>query len=82
MQKKNYVIVIAGTAGSGKTVLSARVSELLGNAPILAFDEYFDFLEGWPEDIRKWLDEGANTKQFRNTQMMNDIEALRQGTSM
>ena len=82
MGKKNYVIAIAGTSGSGKTVVSAKVSELLDKAPILAFDDYFEFFEGWPENIRDWLDKGANTDELQNIQMMNDIKTLKEDKSI
>jgi len=77
--KKRFVITIAGTAGSGKSTLSRELERLLRDATTLKFDDYFNFLSGWPKDIRKWLDEGANFQDWTNSQLVSDIKSLQKG---
>ena len=82
MSKKPYVICIAGTSGSGKTTLAKKVSLQLDQAPILSLDDYFEFLEGWPKDIRHWLDKGGKMADLSNPKMIQDIQALIKGESI
>lgn len=74
--KKHFVITITGTSGSGKSTLARELERLLGDATTLKFDDYFEFLSGWPRDIRKWLDEGANFQNWENRQLASDIKSL------
>lgn len=82
MSKTPYVICIAGTSGSGKTTLAKKVSLQLDGAPILSLDDYFEFLEGWPKDIRHWLDKGGKMAELSNPKMIQDIQALVNGESI
>ncbi len=82
MSKKPFVLCIAGTSGSGKTTLAKKVSLQLNNAPLLSLDDYFKYLEGWPSDIRKWLDQGGKMADLRNPKMIQDIQTLLKGESI
>lgn len=82
MTEKPYVICIAGTSGSGKTTLAKKVSSQLSGAPILSLDDYFEYLEGWPKDIRQWLDQGGKMADLSNPRMVQDIQSLLNGESI
>ena len=75
---KPYVIVIAGYVGSGKSTVAARLSKLLGNAPILTFDHYEKYIE-WPQDMNRWLQNGADPDQIRIPRLKEDLLSLIQG---
>jgi uridine kinase len=82
MNQKSFVICIAGTAGSGKTTLAHKISKQLYGAPLLSLDDYFEFLEGWPKDIRQWLDKGGKMSNLSNPKMIQDIKSLLDGNSI
>lgn len=82
MPKKPYVVCIAGTSGSGKTTLAKKVSLELDGAPILSLDDYFEYLDGWPKDIRQWLDNGGKMGELSNPKMIQDIKTLLKGKSI
>ena len=82
MKKGSFVIVFAGTCGSGKSSVLHRVAEMLDGAPILKFDEYERFMNGWPEDLKQWLADGADANQFKNLRMLRDIQFLLLGESI
>ena len=80
--KEQFVINIAGTAGSGKSTLAQEFEQAVGDATTLKLDDYFSFLSGWPEDIRKWLDEGANFQDWKNIRLVADIKSLLNGQNI
>lgn len=70
-----HVIGISGYVGSGKSTVAARLSELLGNVPILAFDDYEQYAQ-WPQDMRKWLQDGADPDEIRVPRLRDDLVSL------
>ena len=76
------MITVAGTAASGKSTLSQELEKVIGDATALKFDDYFEFLSGWPKDIRKWLDEGANFQNWKNDRLVEDIKSLLNGQNI
>ncbi|MBN1330153.1 MAG: hypothetical protein JXA54_11825 [Candidatus Heimdallarchaeota archaeon] len=79
---KRIVIVLTGNPASGKSTLANHLSEELGGAAILKFDDYFEFLQGWPQDMRTWVNEGANINDWKNTRLSRDITSLINGISV
>ncbi len=75
---KPTVIAIAGYVGSGKSTIAADLSKALGNAPILMFDHYADDIE-WPQDINRWVQEGADPNQIRIPKLKEDLLSLLRG---
>lgn len=75
MKKVNspFVIAIASVSGGGKTTIVKRLSQQCRNSKALYFDNY-DF-EG-PEDILKWVDDGANSNEWNLTPLLKDLESL------
>ncbi|MFW9923126.1 MAG: hypothetical protein ACFFDW_07580, partial [Candidatus Thorarchaeota archaeon] len=61
------------------STLANNLSEELGGIAVLKFDDYFEFLQGWPKDIRKWVDEGAEINDWKNPRLKEDLEKLLHG---
>jgi len=78
---KPYVVVISGSVGSGKTTLTERLAELLGDSPVLIFDHYEQYAE-WPQDIDQWIRAGADPNQVKVTRLKEDLLSLLAGTSI
>ena len=74
---KPYVIVIAGYVGSGKSAVAVSLSKSLENAPILFFDHYEKYIE-WPQDMNRWIKEGADPNQIRIPRLKEDLLSLLQ----
>lgn len=74
------VVVISGSVGSGKTVLAERLAELLGGAPVLTFDHYDQYAE-WPQDIDRWIREGADPDRVSVPRLKADLLSLLEGES-
>jgi len=72
------VIVISGSVASGKTTVSKALAKKLGEASILIFDHYGQFVE-WPQDMRQWIEAGANPTHIRIPRMKEDLLALLAG---
>ncbi|MDQ0430312.1 uridine kinase [Planomicrobium stackebrandtii] len=68
-----FVISIASVSGGGKTTIVNRLTQQFGNSKALYFDDY-DF-EG-PDDILKWVDDGANSSEWNLTPLLKDLKSL------
>lgn len=68
------IISIAAVSGGGKTSLTQKLLQVLPNARALYFDEY-DF-EQKPDDIMKWLHEGADYNEWNLKPMIDDVEQI------
>ena len=75
-EMKRLVVVLTGNPASGKSTLAEYLSEELGGLAILKFDDYFETLQGWPQDMRLWINEGANIDEWKNTRLTRDIISL------
>jgi uridine kinase len=73
-----FVIAIAGTSGAGKTSITRRVTELLGDAVSLYFDDYAGSLV-CPTDLRQWVARGADPAEWINPDLAHDLRLLRDG---
>lgn len=70
--QKPYVIAISAVSGGGKTTVTERLAENLGNSKALYFDDYeFD---SEPEDICEWVEKGADPNEWNLTPLARDIE--------
>ena len=78
---KPRVIVISGYVGSGKSTVAAKLSEILGNVPMLIFDHYEKFIE-WPQDMRQWMQDGADPSRIQVPKMKDDLLSLLDGRSI
>ena len=76
----HFVIAISSVSGGGKTTLVRKTAELLNGATLL-FDEY-KTVSQYPQDMRKWLDDGADVNEWKTPQFARDVAALRRGGSV
>jgi uridine kinase len=72
------VIVVAGGMASGKTTLVKKLAEKLENAATLIFDQY-DRYAIWPQEMDKWIQEGADPNQVTVPKMIEDLRKLLAG---
>ena len=78
---KPYVIVVSGSVGSGKSTISAALSKILGDAPVLIFDHYGESIE-WPQEISQWMIDGANPNHIRVPKLKEDLLSLLNGKTI
>lgn len=78
---KPYVIVVSGFVGSGKSTITKALSKLLGDAPILIFDHYGQYIE-WPQDMEQWIKNGANPSHIRIPKLKDDLLSLLEGRTI
>lgn len=79
--KVSYVVAISGMSGAGKTSVVRRTVELLGDAVALHFDDYIS-VSVYPNDLRQWLEEGADVDVWQTPRLAEDIRALRSGNAV
>lgn len=73
MNIKPLVVTIAAVSGGGKTAITSYLNKLLPDSKALYFD---DFEFKGPEDICKWVDEGANYNEWELSPLINEIDTL------
>ncbi len=71
--KRPFVIAIAAVSGGGKTTTTTQLHESLPNASSLYFDDY-DF-DG-PDDMIRWVDNGADYDEWNLDPLIRDLKAL------
>lgn len=71
--RRPLVISIAAVSGGGKTSITSSLNERLQGSKALFFDDY-DF-EG-PEDIREWVENGADYSAWNLASLAKNIESL------
>lgn len=72
--QKPFVIAISSISGGGKTTVTERLADKLGNSKALYFDDYeFD---SEPDDICEWVENGADPNEWNLTPFIRDIELL------
>ena len=76
-----FVVAIAGTSGAGKTSVTRRVTELLGDAVSFYFDDYAGSLV-CPTDLRLWVERGTDPSEWVNPEFASDLRLLRDGKSV
>ena len=80
-KKGRFVIICAGASGSGKTRLTLKLTEMLGNATSLFYDHY-SHLQDWSMDFDDWFKSGADPTVNIIPQMKSDLEQLLAGKSI
>ncbi len=80
MESDSFVIAVSSAAGGGKTTLVTKAGELLG-ATTLFFDDYIGVPE-YPQDMKKWVADGADLNLWKTPQFAEDLAALKRGESV
>ena len=62
--RETVVIGISAVSGGGKMALTLKVTELLGDAVTIHFDDYDDSTIH-PENLREWFDAGADYNAWK-----------------
>ena len=76
--KRHFLIGISSVSGGGKTAVANRLAELLPDSVTLCFDDYDDTTVH-PDDLQKWLAEGADYNVWQTPVLTSDLEALTTG---
>ena len=74
-------IGISAVSGGGKTAVTKRLVEVLGEAVSLHFDDYDD-TNIHPGDIQSWFAAGADYDAYRTPVFTGHLEALKAGKSI
>ena len=78
----NYVIAIAGPAGSGKSPLVRALVNQLHDASTLYFDHYEDITRKPPHELVQWIQNGADFDMFTIPGLACDLEKLKLGEAV
>ena len=76
----NYIIAVSSVSGGGKTALVRSTANLL-RGTTLFFDDYAS-VSRYPQDIKKWIEDGADVNEWRTPQFSKDLATLRRGGSI
>ena len=79
--KSAKVIGISAVGGGGKTTITRRLAEVLGDAVALHFDDYDD-TNVHPDDLQRWLADGGDYDAFQAPVFTSQLRALRAGGSI
>lgn len=72
------IIGISAVSGGGKTAVTERLVEVLGDAVSLHFDDYDD-TNVHPGDIQRWFAAGADYDAYKTPVFTRHLEALKKG---
>ncbi len=81
MTNSNFILVISGNSGSGKTSLVREVTALLEQSVTLHFDDYAS-VSTYPTDMKEWLATGAEASKWQTLHMVEDLQKLRHGKAI
>jgi uridine kinase len=78
-EKDAYVIAVAGTSGAGKTSVAKATAAGFEDAVCLHFDDYAT-VSSYPQDMRGWLDAGADPDEWQTPRLGEDLRSLKAGS--
>lgn len=79
MPDGTYVIAIAGPVGAGKTTLARGVADELADAAVLQFDHYERITEQSIEQVRDWMQGGADLDAMAIPGLAEALQSLKAG---
>ena len=79
-QRPVKVIGISAVGGGGKTAVTRRLVDILGDAVALHFDDYDDS-NVHPEDLHRWFRDGADYDAYETPIFTCHLQALKAGRS-
>lgn len=77
-----HIIALSGPIGSGKTTLARGIAAVLGNASTLSYDSYERASGQAPDDVIRWMSEGADFNAFVLPELVSALSALKRGISI
>ena len=75
------VVGVSAVGGGGKTAITRRLAESLGDAIALHFDDYDDS-NIHPEDLHRWFRDGANYDAYETPVFTCHLQTLKAGRSV
>ena len=75
------VIGVSAVGGGGKTEVTRRLTEVLGDAVALHFDDYDD-TNVHPGDLERWFADGADYDAWQTPVFSRHLQALKAGQSI
>lgn len=76
------VVAVAGPPGSGKTTFVTALVRRLGDACALFYDDYEKQTARPPEEIMRWLKDGADANALDIPGLAEDLGQLKQGNQI
>ncbi len=73
------VIAVAGAVGAGKSTLIAALGRVLADTTAIQFDHYERMTRQPIEEVRRWMDEGADIDRLPVPGLGDALAALKQG---
>ena len=70
------VIGISAVSGGGKTAVTRRLAEVLGDAVAIHFDDYDD-TNVHPDDLQRWFSDGSDCDVYETPVFTRHLEALK-----
>jgi uridine kinase len=77
-----YVIAVAAPVGGGKSTLVKALASRLEGAAAIHFDHYERITEQPIEEIRRWMQDGADVDEMVIPRLADDLQALKLGGSV
>ncbi|HET57907.1 MAG TPA: uridine kinase, partial [Deltaproteobacteria bacterium] len=74
-----HIIALAGPIGSGKSTMASLIAALLEDAAVLHYDSYEEASRRSPDDVIRWMKDGADFNAFVLPDLVRDLAALREG---
>jgi len=79
-ESTSFVVAVSSVSGGGKTTLVTKAGQLL-DATTLFFDDY-RAVSQYPQDLRQWVEDGADLSEWKTPQLAKDLSALKRGESI
>lgn len=77
-----YVVAVSAPVGGGKTSLVRGLADRMRDATAIYFDSYETLTERPIEEIRQWMQAGADTGELVIPQLAEDIAGLLRGNAV
>lgn len=78
----SQVIAIAGPVGAGKSTLVNALAGRLADATVIHFDHYERMTEQPIEEVRRWMQDGADLNQMPVPGLAEALQALKAGRAV
>ena len=75
------IVGISSVSGGGKTTVTRRLVEVIGDAVALHFDDYDD-TNVHPDDLQRWFADGADYEAYQTPVFSRHLQALKAGQSI